>query len=262
MHNWDRVPVYDSQGAAYQAAFQTFLDHTDQKDKARGWLDRQVSSLPQRRRFIDAGAGNGKVTAWYSNQFDECVAIEPNPHLRAELSLACPTATVLPQNILEAQPAGTADFILVSHVFYYIPTAAWQDHLAKLASWLSDRGTLVIALQNHDTDCMRMLMHFLGHRFSLTDAARSFAAAHEQAFVAELETVPARILTPNLESACTISAFMLNLLHDVLGQMPERPSRQAIESYLEQHSAQPGGDYRLSCNQDFLVIRRRPAVES
>ena len=39
MHPSDPIDVYDSQTSAYHRAFQVFLDHTDQKAKAREWLD-------------------------------------------------------------------------------------------------------------------------------------------------------------------------------------------------------------------------------
>ena len=58
MSSPERIAVYDSRGEAYHRAFQVFLDHTDQKAVARAWLDRLVESLPARRVFIDAGAGD------------------------------------------------------------------------------------------------------------------------------------------------------------------------------------------------------------
>jgi hypothetical protein len=51
---------FDSTGAAYKQAFQIFLDHTDQKRNARRWLQKIVDGLPNRRCFIDAGAGTAR----------------------------------------------------------------------------------------------------------------------------------------------------------------------------------------------------------
>ena len=85
MKDLSRVRVYDSQSVAYHQAFQAFLDHTDQKVNARRWLDGLVQSLPARRVFVDAGAGTGQVTAWFLEQFERTIAIEPSPSLSAEL---------------------------------------------------------------------------------------------------------------------------------------------------------------------------------
>src|SRR5262245_36989093 len=120
-----RVHVYDSQGTDYHRAYQVFLDHTNQKTTARTWLDRLVQSLPARRVFIDAGAGNGQVTAWFMDAFERTIAIEPNASLRADLQKHCPKAEVLPEMILDANPSALGDLILCSHVFYYIDDAQW-----------------------------------------------------------------------------------------------------------------------------------------
>jgi len=111
------VCVYDSCGEPYRRAFQVFLDHTDQKSKALTWLEIQVASLSQRGVFIDAGAGNGKLTSLLAPRFEQVIAIEPNPLLREELGRACPSAVVLSSSIIEAEPAARADFVLSSHVF-------------------------------------------------------------------------------------------------------------------------------------------------
>jgi len=252
MHDPTTLAVYDSQSPAYHRAFQVFLDHTDQKDKARAWLDRLVASLPARGTFIDAGAGNGKVTAWYIPQFQRTLAYEPNDSLRQELREHCPGIEVFGDMILAAQPPVPGDFVLCSHVFYYIDVTTWAAHLEQLASWLAPAGVLVVALQNHETDCMKMLEHFFGKRFDLAGLARQFEAAQGTRFTTTLETVPARIETADLETAYIIAEFMLNLLH-----ISQPPTRRAVEDYVRQHFAVAGGGYRFSCNQDFLQVRRR-----
>jgi trans-aconitate methyltransferase len=120
----------------------------------------QSGRLPSRDLLVDAGAGNGKVTAWFTREFKRTLAIEPNPYLCEELRGSCPTAEVLPDTILAAQPTAAADLVLCSHVFYYIDGAEWMRHLERLAAWLAPHGVLVV-LQNHETDCMRLAGAFL-----------------------------------------------------------------------------------------------------
>jgi SAM-dependent methyltransferase len=245
-----RVGVYDSQSVAYHQAFQVFLDHTDQKVNARRWLDALVQSLPVRRVFLDAGAGNGQVTAWFLDQFERTIAIEPNPSLSAELRRTCPKADVLPVKILDAHPAVQADLILCSHVLYYIERSEWRATVARMASWLAPHGTLVIVLQNHETDCMRMLDAFLGQRFDLAALAQDFEREHGDQYHVERQLVPAHVTTPDLASAYVIAEFMLNLL-----PMPTPPAKSALEEYIRTHFADPKGGFRFSCHQDFLLIR-------
>ncbi len=254
MSDTERVRVFDSQGEAYHQAFRVFLGHTDQKVNARRWLDGLVQTLPARRVFLDVGAGNGQVTAWFTGQFERTIAIEPNPSLREELRRACPGAEVLPVKILDARPSAPGDLILCSHVLYYVDKAEWQDHLARMASWLAPEGTLVVVLQNAETDCARMLEHFVGRSFNLAPLARRFEEENGGHYRVERQLVPAHVTAPDLATAYVIAEFMLNL-----NPLDDPPSKQALEDYVRARFADPGG-FRFSCHQDMLLIRPRPAA--
>jgi SAM-dependent methyltransferase len=247
-----RVATYDSLGSDYDRAFAVFLSHTDQKDKAHAWLDGALRQLPNCRVFVDAGAGTGKVTAWLSSRFERTIAIEPNPHLRIHLERNCPSALVSPSPILDCDFDGQADFVLVSHVFYYIPAAEWQATLDRLASFLAPAGLLVIVLQNPGTDCMKLVDHFHRRRFDMAGACREFQARHAGEFDARIETVASHIEASEFVTACIVAEFMLNLL-----PFDEPPLRSEMEGYVRREFAGPSGGFRFSCSQDFLAIRRR-----
>ncbi len=159
----DTITVYRSQSPEYEQAFQTFLDHTDQKDAARAWLAPRVVRLPDKRLLVDAGAGEGKLTAWFCGEFARTIAIEPSEYLRAKLQKNCPGAEIVGGSILQAAVVDrAADLVLCSHVLYYIPVERWMEHAEKLAGWIADDGVLVVLLQNRHSDCSRMVAHFGG----------------------------------------------------------------------------------------------------
>ena len=245
------IKVYDSRGQDYHDAFRVFLAHTDQKANASAWLEREVAALPRRDVFIDAGAGTGTLTAWLQPRFQRTLAVEPNASLRDDLRAACPAAEVIGVNITEAEPGATADFVLCSHVFYYIDRARWPDNLRRLAGWLGSGGVLAVALQNPETDCMKMLRHFTGHAFDLSALAREFAAEAGDPFEVRIETVQAHVRTATFEPAYVVAEFMLNLL-----PLPSRPPRADVERYVHDHFRRPDGTYQFSCHQDFLRVRR------
>ena len=247
----ETIAVYDSRSRDYHDAFQVFLDHTDQKLNAQRWLGELVDRLPSRRVFIDAGAGNGTVTAWFTERFGRTIAIEPNPSLRHDLERACPTVELIPEQILNAEIGATGDLILCSHVFYYIDASEWMRNLARLASWLAPGGVLVVLVQNHDTDCMHMLNHFLGQRFLVSSLARQFQEEHRGHYDLRIDTSPAKIETLDFPSAYVIAEFMLNLL-----PLPHPPPRRALEDYVRAHFERPDGSFRFSCDQDFFQIRK------
>jgi SAM-dependent methyltransferase len=245
-----RVSVFSSASKEFHKAFRTFLACTDQKEKAMAHLDQELAKLPRRTTFLDVGAGTGKLTAHFATQFKETIAIEPNPSLIAELRTNCPGVAIVEKPLGDAQVDAAADFVLCSHVFYYLPGNAWLESLKKMANWLAVDGVLAVALQNPNTDCMRMLHHFLGQRFDLGKLASQFSASGNDHVSVSLATVPAKIKTASFENAYTIAEFMLNLLH-----MPDPPFSSALEQYVQGHFNNSGG-YEFSCHQDFLWIKR------
>jgi hypothetical protein len=247
----ETIAVYGSQSPEYHEAFQIFLDHTDQKLKAQKVLSDLIDRLPSRRVLIDAGAGNGKVTSWFTERFGRTIAIEPNASLRHDLQRACPAAQLIPEQILNADIETTGDLILCSHVFYYIDASEWMQTLARLTSWVAPGGLLVLVVQNHNTDCMRMLNHFLGRRFLVSLLARQFQEERPGSYDVQIDTSSAQIETPDFRAAYAIAEFMLNLL-----PLPDPPPRRALENYVRAHFECPNGSFRFSCDQDFIQIRK------
>ena len=142
----------------------------------------------------------------------------------------CPEIELLSETITEATPPQPANLILCSHVFYYINQDAWMENLERLVSWLAPEGVVLVVLQNHQTDCMRMLQHFLGKRFDLSTLGKTFQAKKGQEYQIDIETVQAHISTSSFSSAYTVAEFMLNLL-----PIPNPPQRVAFEEYIRQH---------------------------
>src|SRR5262249_7631810 len=163
------VRSFVSSSPEYHRAFQAFLAHTDQKDKAREWLRHEVDGLANRSVMIDAGAGSGKLTSWLTPLFETVIAIEPNPSLESELRTTCPDAAVSACTIASVSPPAAGDFVLWSHVFYPIARSEWESTLLHLMGWVAPGGVLAVAIQNPGTDGMRMVNHFLGGRLDLRE---------------------------------------------------------------------------------------------
>jgi SAM-dependent methyltransferase len=247
-----RVARFDSVTPEYTRSFLTFLAHTDQKEKAMAWLEREAGALRLRGTAIDAGAGTGKLTAWLANRFEMVIGVEPNPSLAAEFRATCPAASLIPATILAAEPGTAADFVLCSHVFYYIPRAEWEANARRLIGWLAPGGVLAVAIQNPETDCMRMVSHFIGGRLDLKELAGVADTAPGGPYDVRLDTVDAHIETTDLKTACEVAEFILNVR-----PMPDPPTWAELEDYVSSRFARPGGGYRFSCHQDFLRVARR-----
>jgi trans-aconitate methyltransferase len=246
------ITTFDSGTPEYTEAFHTFLAHTDQKDKALEWLEREIHKLPCSETAIDAGAGTGKLTAWLAARFANVIGVEPNPTLAAEFRTACPTAILIPETILAANPDRPADFVLCSHVFYYIPKTEWEATLHQFIGWLKPGGVVAIAIQNPNTDCMHMVDHFIGRPLDLRELSPIAESASGGPYDVRLDTVEAYIRAEDLQTACEVAEFILNVL-----PMPNPPLWTDLEKYVASRFARPNGGYEYSCHQDFLRIARR-----
>ena len=235
----------------YAGAFETFLTHTDQKTKAIGWLTDFVHGLRSRRLFVDAGAGEGSTTAALGKFFDRTIAIEPNGALRAELAQRCPEAEIVEAPIAVARIVSGADFVLCSHVLYHIPPSDWPDTLERLTSWLGADGTAGVLLGNRDADAIALPREFFGRQFDLARAAEEFKVRHDDWEVVT-HVLSCEVVVHDLESACTLTRFFLSDHPD----WRETVTRRKVEEYVRSHFTGPRG-YRLSCDQDVLLLRRR-----
>lgn len=243
-----KVRCFDSTSPEYMKAFHTFLSNTDQKERALAWMESEVSALSQRRTAIDAGAGTGKLTAWLADRFSTVVGIEPNPSLAAQFHSTCPDVDLIPETILDGNPITASDFILCSHVFYYLPKTEWEANLQRLISWLAPGGVLAICIQNQETDCMRMVDHFIGGQFNLEELTTIANSTPGGPYRVRLDTVPARIRATDLPTACEVAEFILNVL-----PMNDPPTWSDLEEYVAKNFAHSSG-YEFSCDQDFLRV--------
>lgn len=255
MTDQERVRVFDSQGEAYKQAFQIFLDHTDQKQNAKRWLQQVVDRLPARKVLIDAGAGNGEITRTFAHAFERTIAIEPNAYLLKQLQQTVPVAEAIGQPIMIAQPPAQGDLVLCSHTFYYIPPEDWLAHLERLVSWMSPTGVTIVVLQHRESGCMNMVHHFFGHRFELRRTADMFRMKHGDRYEVVTTLDPAHVVTPDLPKTYAVAEFMLNLL-----DIKDAPTRREVEAYIQTHFASSEDGYRIPVHQDFLQIRARAAT--
>jgi hypothetical protein len=144
-----------------------------------------------------------------------------------------------------------ADCVVCSHVFYYIPRAAWDENAARLVSWLKPGGWLAICLQNPNTDCMKMVHHFIGDRLDLTTLMQVPDLQDRSRFNVAIDTVPASIKTTSLQSACEAAEFVLNVL-----PMSAPPRWSDLERYVSEKFQRSDDTFEFSCNQDFLHVTR------
>ena len=245
--------VYHSQSKEYEDAFKFYLEHSNEKIKTHEWLNQLVKRLPSRQLMVDAGAGYGLTTALFTDYFAQSIAVEPNDSFIEQLKKNCPTVEVQHRTILEADlPSGSADLVLCLHVFYHIVQEEWMTNLEKLASWLSPNGVLVVAMANHESQCMKIYESFYNIEADLSALARTFEQQKADEYDVVVETIPLNVRAHSFQDAYVLAEFMLNP-----PPTPLPPTRRRVEEYVRQYFTCPDGGYCFSCDQVLLQIRRR-----
>jgi hypothetical protein len=236
---------------AYRDAFSRFLAGTDEKTTTHAYLRDVVERMPARRVLLDVGAADGTTTRFLSPYFEHTVCIEPSAPMRRALARACPRAEVVAEPVLEARIDARADLALLSHVLYYVPREQWTATVTRLLEWLAPGGLLLVLLQDPDAACMRMVRHFTGLRFDLRELADDLAALpRDLAGGVELDTVPARYRSGDLDETVSVAGFHLSL------PCGPSPTRDAVRAYVRQHLRDGDGGYVLRHDQHVLRVHR------
>lgn len=232
--------------------FQFYLSCFNENRKCRQKLGQLIDTLSNRRLFIDVGAGTGRHTDLLLENAERTVALEPDSDLRAELQKLYPSLEIWSDMIAEADIApAVADFILCSHVLYFIKPEDWLETLETMASWLNEDGLLVVILAKPEGVCMSICEYFYDRSLDLTILAEDMKQKRGYDFDISMETVPAEISAPDIDTACRIAEFLLT-------PPPAKrslPSRHAIEDYIKKYCITSQGEYRFSCDQYLLQLR-------
>ncbi|MGC0421251.1 class I SAM-dependent methyltransferase [Embleya sp. AB8] len=250
------IPILDVAGDDYRRAFELFLAGSDEKAVTHARLTALVEQLPRRAVFLDVGAGSGATTRHVGGYFERTIAIEPSAYMRRALRLACPEAEVLSDPVETATPGALADFALCSHMLYYLPQSRWLPTVRRLLGWVRPGGELVLALQNPNNECMRMVRHFHDVRFDLSATADALRAGNEDLVEhCEVETLPVRFRADNPADTLAVAEFMVNVPD--LAERTARPSRKDLEQYVVTHFADPdGAGFAIGHDHDIMRIRR------
>lgn len=250
----EKIKLFSSLDEYYDKAFSTFIKSTDQKENAKTWITDYLNGLDTKYNAIDAGAGNGVLTAILAKHFETVQAVEPNETLLPELATAGKNVAILDQSILEAMlPQASADLVLCSHVLYYIPQSEWDEIMKRLLYWTRPGGRIIIILQAEDTDCMKFFKKLRNEEFPILRFMDNFAhsgTAHSVDVLRQSSTIRSQ----SREDLELILEFLLNLTP--FENDAPLPSKQDLYQFIGTLPQSEAGEYRMSCDQLFCVITK------
>jgi len=210
-----------------------------------------IARLDRRGSFLDIGAGGGHLTIPVSTTFDATTVVEPNAQQADYLRRRCPGFRVINDawnNV--ALGSERFDFILCSHVLYYIAEGKWLDTIAKMYTHLDDRGCLAIVIQSPIGEVAEFFNYFTDYDVNILNLWRELIEIYGD------RAVSVRYFINEIfaESLADMTAIGLFLLID----RRFREREDEIRKYLAGRHRTPEG-YRLKQEEILLAIRGRNA---
>jgi SAM-dependent methyltransferase len=230
--------------AQYRKMFALFVSSTDQKRRQIEQIRAILKTLKTKKDFLDVGAGSGEITCVISEEFTRTSVVEPNTEQVTYLSERYPDFRIFPDDIRELNLGDEQfDFILCSHVLYYIPEAEWMPVAESLTRHLRPGGRFLIVLQSPSGGVSELFRKFgvpIAPSIELWNRlTRRFGVEAVRAYYGTCE-----IRTETLEQMTAIGIFLMSARNI-------RPRRSALSRYLECTHRVPEG-YRIG--QEYLTF--------
>ena len=132
-----------------------------------------IAELTQRHRFLDIGAGGGHLTIPVSQSFGETTLVEPNAEQARYFERRSPHFKIH-NNFWSDVDLGSSryDFILCSHVLYYIEEANWLATIEKMYAHLEENGRIAIVLQSPIGEVANFFNHFTRYDVNILELWR------------------------------------------------------------------------------------------
>jgi SAM-dependent methyltransferase len=208
-----------------------------------------IAGLPHRRYFLDIGAGGGDLTIPLSQSFNETAIVEPNGKQVSFLKRRCPHFKVYNDSWERADLGSRRyDFILCSHVLYYIEEGHWLTTIEKMYAHLEDGGRIAIVLQSPIGEVADFFNQFTNYDVNILELWRDLIQRYGDEAV-EVRYFVNEIWTESLEDMVTIGLFLL--IDPRFREYEER-----IRQYFEAHHKRAEG-YRLMQDEILLVVKNR-----
>ncbi len=207
-----------------------------------------IAELGHRRYFLDIGAGGGDLTIPTSQSFAHTTVVEPDEKQASFLSRRCPDFEVY-NDLWRNVDLGSKryDFILCSHVLYYIGQSDWLTTIDKMYTHLEPGGRIAIVLQSPIGEVADFFNQFAHYDVQILELWRDLIQRYGDNAI-EVRYFMNEIWAESLEDMVTIGLFLL-----IDPRFKE--NKEEMRQYFESHHKVPEG-YRLMQDEILLVVKK------
>jgi hypothetical protein len=234
--------------AEYQRQLALFVQCSTEKGIELVRVGEILAELGRRRYFLDIGAGGGDLTIPISQSFAETTVVEPDGDQANFLRRRCPGFKVY-NDFWQKVDLGSRryDFILCSHVLYYIGEGDWLTTIDKMYVHLEAGGRIAIVLQSPIGDVADFFNQFTHYDVQVLELWRELVKRYGDNAI-EVRYFMNEIWTESLEDMVTIGLFLLIDLRF-------KEYKDDIRQYFESRHKVPEG-YRLMQDEILLVVKK------
>ena len=244
---WDRSMEME-EAAEYQRQLDLFVRCSTEKGIELVKIGEIISELAHRTSFLDIGAGGGALTIPTSQSFGETTVVEPNEKQASFLRRRCPHFKVY-SDLWEKVDLGSKryDFVLCSHVLYYIGEGNWLTTIGKMYAHLEAGGRIAIVLQSPIGEVADFFNEFTHYDVKILELWRDLIQRYGDDAI-EVRYFMNEIWTESLDDMVTIGLFLL-----IDARFKE--FKDGIRQYFESHHKVAEG-YRLMQDEILLVVKK------
>lgn len=241
--------------------YHLFLKSTDQKAVIISRVEKIIEDsfdnerLKEEGVMLDVGTSDGLILKALMHNFSLCVSIEPDEKATKKLQEENIPGLMVVTDFIQnySPPDGERyDFILVSHMLYYIEVEERKKQVERITSWLKPGGKLVLIhganIQSGKHDKVRM-MRKLGSGDTDVESEKIIAHMEEKGYTVTSEPLESKVVA-NLEDMVDILKFLLRI---PLPELEPRTSelREYVKVNLWDEKMQT---YRLRIPQDVVIV--------
>ncbi|MDQ7830810.1 MAG: class I SAM-dependent methyltransferase [Desulfovibrionaceae bacterium] len=232
----------------YQRQLRLFTNASVEKGMELVKIGEILSGLRRRETFLDIGAGGGDLTIPLAGSFRKTTVVEPNSRQIAHLRGQRPEFECIRSSFAQADLGDRRfDFILCSHVLYYIHPGMWLPTVAKMHDHLAPGGRLVLVIQSPIGQVAEFFNAFASYDVPVLDLWKHLGEMYGEDNLA-VRYFLSDIRTTTLDDMVDIGLFLLC-------DHRFRLRREEIAGYFRQRHGIPGG-YRLVQDEILLSIAK------
>jgi len=235
----------------YKRDFETFLQHTDEKEVLRQKL-LQIMAEHQVESLLDLGAGNGDLAIPLSQAVANYVAVEPRPGF-AERLIQADVSTIASEYPCEVP--GQFDLVLICHVLSR-KRELWEPFVTAAWEKVKPGGNLLIVSYRGQKDDWTDLMDALSlHQLDKSRSSYEEMLTHlKELGQTEVEIVTTRVITDE-------TATMIQALSFVAGNGLPEPTSESLEKQslikdILEKKYRPASKYEFPFQHFFITVKK------